>query len=226
MKLIFYKLFSSIVKLFQKRNLMWQIVFCIVTFILVSSGFDWWYFEHTRGATIQAILFPPVFLGALVPIVMFVSLVTISFFKKNKSLLNTAFATAQAGLLGLGISSLYKVFTGRSGPHGFRSVSSTLVDISHGFKFGFYRGGAFQGWPSSHTTVAFAMSSALVALYPGNDTTSKVIRWVAMIYALYVGIGVSVNIHWFSDFVAGAILGTLIGLIVGKAFYNRIKREN
>ena len=46
-------------------------------------------------------------------------------------------------------------------------------------------------------------------------------RWVgyvAMAYAFYGGIGVSVTIHWFSDFAAGAIIGTVIGVVVGKCF--------
>jgi hypothetical protein len=46
-------------------------------------------------------------------------------------------------------------------------------------------------------------------------------RWVgyvAMAYAFYVGIGVSMTIHWFSDFSAGAIIGSVIGVVVGKCF--------
>ena len=38
----------------------------------------------------------------------------------------------------------------------------------------------------------------------------------AILYAFYVGIGVSMTIHWFSDFVAGAIIGTVIGAVVKK----------
>ena len=34
----------------------------------------------------------------------------------------------------------------------------------------------------------------------------------------YIGLGVSMTIHWFSDFAAGAILGTIIGLVVGRSF--------
>jgi membrane-associated phospholipid phosphatase len=29
------------------------------------------------------------------------------------------------------------------------------------------------------------------------------------------------TIHWFSDFVAGAIIGTVIGIVVGKTFKTR-----
>jgi hypothetical protein len=37
-------------------------------------------------------------------------------------------------------------------------------------------------------------------------------------HALYIGVGVSMTIHWFSDFSAGAIIGTAIGAVVGKSF--------
>ena len=76
------------------------------------------------------------------------------------------------------------------------------------------RGGVFWGWPSSHTTIAFAMAVTLFTLCPKQ-------RWlgfVAILYAFYVGIGVSMTIHWFSDFVAGAIIGSVIGAVVGKSF--------
>jgi hypothetical protein len=39
-----------------------------------------------------------------------------------------------------------------------------------------------------------------------------------LLYALYIGVGVSMTIHWFSDFVAGAIIGTVIGFTVGNVF--------
>jgi len=41
--------------------------------------------------------------------------------------------------------------------------------------------------------------------------------WVAILYACYVGLGVSMTIHWFSDFAAGAIIGSVIGAVVGKS---------
>jgi len=41
---------------------------------------------------------------------------------------------------------------------------------------------------------------------------------VVITYALYIGLGVSMTIHWFSDFLAGAIIGSAIGAVVGKSF--------
>jgi hypothetical protein len=52
-------------------------------------------------------------------------------------------------------------------------------------------------------------------------TLSSKQRWLgyaAIAYALYIGVGVSMTIHWFSDFAAGAILGSVIGAVVGKSF--------
>ena len=41
---------------------------------------------------------------------------------------------------------------------------------------------------------------------------------MSIAYALNIGLGVSMTIHWFSDFLAGAIIGTAIGTVVGKSF--------
>jgi membrane-associated phospholipid phosphatase len=41
---------------------------------------------------------------------------------------------------------------------------------------------------------------------------------------LYVGLSVSVTIHWFSEFVAGAIFGSLIGVVVGRSFRKALLR--
>ena len=47
---------------------------------------------------------------------------------------------------------------------------------------------------------------------------SRWLGYVAITYALFIGIGVSMTIHWFSEFLAGAIIGTAIGAVVGKSF--------
>ncbi len=112
--------------------------------------------------------------------------------------------------MGLLISSFYKAFTGRPSP---LHSSGSLIAASREFRFGILRGGVFWGWPSSHTTIAFAMSMALWKLYPG-----KVVRFIALCYALYISVGVSLTIHWFSDFVAGAIIGSVIGKTAGDTF--------
>ncbi|MFI5205651.1 MAG: phosphatase PAP2 family protein [Candidatus Paceibacterales bacterium] len=217
----FYKLSRNIADCYSGWNLLWQVVMIVLTFVSVNTGFDWLYYEWTRNATLQLFMFPAVFLGFLVPVFLPIVMYLYGALTKNRRTLNAAWAAVQAGILGLGISSLYKVFTGRVGPHFLNNVLIKM-DTSHMFRFGFLRGGAFQGWPSSHTSVAFAMSMALVMLYPEK----KVLKYILVIYALYIGLGVSGTIHWFSDFASGAILGAIIGITVGKSFLEKYEKNN
>ncbi|HTR45752.1 MAG TPA: phosphatase PAP2 family protein [Thermodesulfovibrionales bacterium] len=146
------------------------------------------------------------------PVVSYIA----GYVRKDSRTTGTAYATAQAAAIGLLISSFYKALTGRPSP---RHAAGALVDASREFHFGFLKGGVFYGWPSSHTTVAFAMSAAIWTLYP----RSRAARCVALLYAFYIGLGVSVTIHWFSDFAAGALIGAAIGTTVGNAFRERVR---
>jgi membrane-associated phospholipid phosphatase len=85
--------------------------------------------------------------------------------------------------------------------------------MSRQFNFGFFEHGIFWGWPSSHTTVAFA---TMVALYIVLKEKHRTLGILALMYAWYIGIAVPFQIHWFSEFVAGILFGTLVGVIVGK----------
>ncbi|HEX5397982.1 MAG TPA: hypothetical protein VFY06_02930, partial [Verrucomicrobiae bacterium] len=67
------------------------------------------------------------------------------------------------------------------------------------------------------------MAAAVFTLLPKRQ------RWLgaaAFAYALYVGVGVSMTIHWLSDFVACAIIGTVVGVVTGRSFRERLKAEN
>jgi membrane-associated phospholipid phosphatase len=206
--------FATIREVYICQNILWQVLAVVLTYGIVASGFDWYYYTHTRGALLQSWLFPAAIIGGLVPILLPILLYIVGKARARARLVSTAFAVAQAAILGLAISSFYKVFTGRIPPP-FRTNS--LVDISNQFHFGFLREGAFWGWPSSHTTVAFAVAVTLFILYAKRP----LVQYGALLIALYVGIGVSTNIHWFSEFVAGAIIGSIIGSAVGTSFTKR-----
>ena len=206
----FYTLPRNILRTFWGRNLLWHALAIGITYVIVVSGFDWKYYEATRP--FSRYLFPAVILGWFVPMIFPVLLFVAAIVRKNQRAICAAYASAQAVIIGLLIASFYKAFTGRPGPRHF--FVNTLVDTSREFRFGFLRGGVFFGWPSSHTTIAFAMAMAMRTLYPG----SKITRSVALIYAIYIGVGVSMTIHWFSDFAAGVIIGTVVGTTVGNAF--------
>ncbi|SPF50194.1 membrane hypothetical protein [Syntrophobacter sp. SbD1] len=213
MSKLLYQLPQNALRCFKGYNLCWHFLAVVLTYIIVSSGFDWYYFISTRTPALRAFLFPAVVLGMILPVVVPLILLAIGALGKTLKIKITAFTLGQAAILGLAISSFYKAFTGRIPPPHFFSYGA-LIDSSHGFRFGLLRGGMFWGWPSSHTTVAFAMAVALWELYPEN----RLVRYAAVSYAFYVGIGVSITIHWFSEFVAGAIIGSLIGAVVGRSF--------
>jgi membrane-associated phospholipid phosphatase len=209
---------------FTGRNLLWHALAIGLTIAIVMSGLDWSYYLATRGKAIQSLVRPAIILGTFVPVLGILLILMIGEVCKNRRLITTAWALGQAALLGYLISCCYKAFTGRLPPpfHGFRMSAmneGSLVDSSHGFQFGFLKSGIFWGWPSSHTTVAFAMAACLIALYPKN----RQLIFLASFYALYIGWSVSVSIHWLSEFVAGAIIGSVIGTVVGKSF--RAKSE-
>jgi len=208
-----YHLPKNIIRCFKGYNLFWHFLAIVLTYIIVTSDFDWYYFISSQRSILHTLFFAATELGMILPVVIPLILLAIGALRKDFKIKNTAFALGQAGILGLAISSFYKAFTGRIPPP-YLLGHGALVDTSHGFRLGFLRGGMFWGWPSSHTTIAFAMAVVLCKLYPKN----KLVRYAAIFYAFYVGIGVSIRIHWFSEFVAGAIIGSLIGAVIGKCF--------
>lgn len=201
---------ANFVTAFAGRNLLFHGMAICLTAILVWSGFDWWYFRAHQIPALQRVMFPAIVIGFFLPFIVPIVMYLIGKIVRQQLLVTTAFALVQAEILGSLISSFYKVFTGRIQPD-FRHMD---IDISHDFQFGFLQHGVFWGWPSSHTTIAFAMAFTLIALFQRN----KGVLIGALLYAFYVGFGVSLSIHWFSDFVAGALIGTAIGTTVGKSF--------
>jgi len=189
-----------------------------LTAVLALSGFDWWYFTAHQIQDLQLVFFPAIIIGFFLPIITPIVLFLAGKIGKRKRSVLMAFALAQAAILGSLISSIYKAFTGRIQPD-FRNMT---MDISHNFQFGFLQHGVFWGWPSSHTTIAFAMAFTIIFLYRGH----KGVVLGALLYAFYIGLGVSLSIHWFSDFVAGALIGTAIGITVGKSYFARTEWQD
>ncbi len=213
-KSFFYGLPKNFTGIFWGKKLLWAALAATLTFACAASGFDWLYHTSSRTATLQSLAWPAVWLGFCIPI--FAPAVALAWgaATKNSRTTNTGFALAQSAAVGWLVSAVYKFFTGRVAPaNATRATSDT-------FKFGLGRGGVFNGWPSSHTTVAFAMAVALLTLYPKN----RAVGYAALAYAAYIGLGVSVTIHWFSDFMAGIIFGSVVGYTIGKSFLARYRK--
>jgi membrane-associated phospholipid phosphatase len=209
MRQFIFSLPRNVINCFKNRLILWHILAVVLTVILVTSGFDGWYFKNLNTPEIRQWMMPAAGIGFLGPFCLPPFLLLCGYLLQDARYRTAGYALAQAVIVGWLISSTYKAFTGREHPH-----RNGVEDLSQKFHFGFLRGGVFWGWPSSHTTIAFAMAVTVCALYPKRRRLGA----IAIAYALYIGIGISTTIHWFSDFVAGAIIGSVIGTVVGKSF--------
>ena len=218
---LFYHMDSHLLGSFTQNYGVNHFLAASVTYGLVKSGIDWKWnnFANDRGISNSG--FVSVEVGGLAPIVVPLGLYLYGRSAENEKLQITALALGQAAILSVGISSAYKAFIGRRPPDD-RDVERSKSDYSGDFKFGFLNRGAYDGWPSSHTMTAFAMATTLIELYPENKT----IEVVSLAYASLVGLGVSTNIHWFSDAVGGALIGYSIGKSVGIGFNELRNRRN
>jgi membrane-associated phospholipid phosphatase len=211
MREFFYNLLKNILACFRGWNIFWYLLAIALTALCVLSGFDQFYFQFLRDTVFYAWFFPAAILGGLLPIIAPSVIYLFGKIRKNAEMIMASSVLLQAELIGWLISSFFKAFTGRPGPPHILIAGS---DISQVFNFGFWRGGIFWGWPSSHTVVAFAGVAALAVIF----SKRKLLKSMIWLYAFYIGFGVSFTIHWFSDFLAGAIIGSVIGIVVGKSF--------
>jgi hypothetical protein len=179
-KPFFYRVLQNFANSFRGYNLLWHAAAIFLTFILVVSGFDKFFYENTRSELLFLILIPSAVLGFIVPIFTPIILLIIGKVRKNEKVLNLAFALTQSAALGWTISSLYKSLTGRAHPNISNFLADVGSDITREFQFGFWEAGIFWGWPSSHTAVAFAIASTLVTLYPKMR-----VKIPALIFAFY-----------------------------------------
>ena len=190
----------------SKQALWYYLLAVTATFFIVFSGFDWWYFQETRSLTIWYALIPSAPLGFALPLIAPIVLWTFGYLRDSKELKKLAILLAQIEFTAWVLSTGMKGITNRAHPE-LLGVAAT-VDLSHFFHFGFLKQNPFWGWPSSHTAVAFAGATFLRRVYPNT-----LIANIALVYEWYIGIGVSATIHWFSDFVAGALVGYAIGKV-------------
>ena len=181
----------------------------VLTYFIVVSDFDWQYFRFVgQYHWLKTFFFPAMVIGGLFPMLFSVVVVSIYWKFRSAGWMQKSSKIFWAIILAVIIDSVMKAITGRPAP----VMAVNLIDNSQVFRFGFLRGGVFWGWPSEHTMVAFAMAATFAKL----NSEKLWLVFVAYLYAVYIAIGVSLEIHWFSDVVAGILIGYAIGdLVIG-----------
>ena len=187
------------------------VIACGATYILIMSGFDWAYFIFAMHYVPRPLLFIADLSGTFTFVFLPIVLLTLVHRRKRMQFAALAHASAYAIILAFSVSTFIKCFTGRVSPPDDASV---FIDNSHAFQFGFMREQIIGGWPSSHTTIAFALATALCIFY----FRTWYARVAVFSAAFFIGIGVTLGFHWFSEFIAGALLGIAIGHVVGQAY--------
>jgi membrane-associated phospholipid phosphatase len=211
MKLFFSTLPRNFIGCFKGRMLLWHLAAIVLTLALVLSGFDWQYFLWTRSPMLHSWMFPAVHIGGRLPILLPLTLLVLGGIGRSASTRLVGWAIGQAEIIGGNCRCRLQGNYGPCSPsarHRHRNGPEPCFQVRPAAR------GVFWGWPSSHTTIAFAMAVTVFRLFPKQ----KWLGCLALTYAFYVGIGVSMTIHWFSDFVAGALIGTAIGIVVANSF--------
>jgi len=191
------------------------------TYALVQTGADWKWrqFSYNHESVANAGM-PAVMTGGLAPIIVPLSLYGAGRYQENLKLQTAGVAVAQASIISTVLTTGIKAFTSRQEPH-IRGDDrrSGEEDFSDDFKFGFFERVPFDGWPSGHTSAAWAMAATLTEFYPDNIPLAIGLYG----YAVYMGLGVSTTIHWLSDGFAGALFGYAVGKTVARHFIEKDK---
>jgi membrane-associated phospholipid phosphatase len=221
------------------RNLLIVVSLSVVISMLVTSGFDWQYHLWTQQNIPMWILLVADVLGFLLPIIFIVYLFVKYFFQKNDSarllwnkIFQASLVSIVSGVIG---SSFFKAISGRESPphkHGFVSEESILtwVDNSQNFNFGFLNEQIVGGFPSGHATVWFTLAFTFYFVFIRNTANLKKFKnfkffnSISMnqfclglfILATFISLGVSFGFHWFSDVIAGALLGFVVASVLGR----------
>lgn len=200
---------------FQKKFIAYYLLIIFGTILIVQTNFDWNYFIYVNSHFNKFILFFTDMLGFVIPVLFLIFIGIYTYLYKNhetrKIHLYKLHVLANSILLGFFSSVIIKILTGRQSPPDHGLVES-WVNNSHNFKMGLLQEQILGGFPSSHTTVFFALAFTICFLYPKN----YLLKYSSLLVALFVGLGVSLGWHWFSEFYAGIILGLVVAKIVSE----------
>jgi membrane-associated phospholipid phosphatase len=201
---------------FTGKNIWYPTAAIGLSYVIVQSGLDGrtleWSSQLNPDAT-SIIGHAGIWSGYLAPVAVPLAMLLKS--DKNSDLRTASYAVMQSVGIALITTNVLKVFTGRKGPDPDHPDKDAL---SKEFNFGILKGGLHHGWPSGHMMVNTAMVTCLSSYYP-EKTWLKYTSWGFMSFmAFTVLIHDGGTAHWFSDIVAGGIMGYAIGTTVGNNF--------
>jgi membrane-associated phospholipid phosphatase len=194
------------------------------TWALIETGIDWkWRNFAYDNAWLSNYGRPGLYIGFIVPGLAPIVTYAVSYYTNDEKLLVASMALAQSLMLTLAIQTPLKMITGRASPGIVNELDHTRSQQTDNFSgsFDWSNANFIRGWPSGHTANAFAAAATIAELYKDN-------LWLKIgvySYATLIGVGVTLDVHWASEAVAGALIGYAVGKTVGKSFNKLLKND-
>ena len=198
---------------------------CFGTLIFVETGIDWhWRNVVFNNARISGLGLPELYAGYVIPVLTPITAYTIGRFTKDPKLQIAGMALLQTLIVTTSIQAPLKMITGRASPGIVTELDHTKDFRTDNFsnEFNWFNMNFIAGWPSGHTANAFAAAATLSEIYHNN-------LWLKIgvyTYAAIIGVGVTLDVHWASDALAGALIGYAIGKTVGRSFRRLLEGDS
>lgn len=201
----------------------WPLAFHVVgggaTYLLSTNNVDLKVarFAARQNELAYGIAFTPgmamgTFFPVLVPGYMY-------FLSKDKDWNNTGAVAAQATAVAFLYDNILKAISGRAHP----VADSNTSALSKDFKWGFFKRGVFYGWPSGHSMTNAALAMSIASYNRDNPYVVAGCSLFAGYVATSMVLGAKGEAHWFSDAVAGVLMGASVGWYIGNTFYKEKK---
>jgi membrane-associated phospholipid phosphatase len=194
------------------------------TWAFMETGIDWkWRNIAYNNTWVSNCGRPGLYIGYMVPGLTPVIAYAAGRFIHDEKLQITGLALAQSLLLTLAVQTPLKMITGRASPGIVNELDHARNQQAGDFsgRFNWFNNDFIGGWPSGHTANAFAAAATISELYK-----DKVWLKIGVYsYAALIGFGVTLNVHWASEALAGTLIGYAVGKSVGKSFNSLLKHN-
>jgi membrane-associated phospholipid phosphatase len=194
------------------------------TWAFIETGIDWrWRNVSYNNQWLSNCGLPGLYIGFIIPAITPIATYSIGRFNDNNKLQITGMALLQSLMLTLAVQTPLKMITGRALPGVVTELDHTRNPRTDDFsgEFNWFNLNFIGGWPSGHTANAFAAAATIAEIYK-DEVWLKIGVYA---YAALIGFGVTLDVHWASEALAGALIGYAVGKTVGKSFANLLKED-
>jgi membrane-associated phospholipid phosphatase len=195
------------------------------TWAFIETDIDWeWRNIAYENTWLSNLGRPGLYVGYVAPVLLPILTYTSGRFRNDEKLQVTGMALVQTLMLSLAIQTPLKMVTGRALPGIVAELDHVRNSRTDNFsdEFSWFNMNPIGGWPSAHTLNAFAAAATISEIYYENI-------WLKVglfSYAALIGFGVTLDVHWASEALAGILIGYAIGSSVGKSYKNLLKNKS